>query len=195
MAITEPELMTQQEYTTIQQQEPNIQESHNKTTESEGMTLTTVTTRTPMSHTAGCGWCPGNCRGGGRGQGHDCSTISCFRCGQHGHYASECNATTEEVEKYRGSQTQRTNHSAGEQLLTAGVMQDDPNTDITTNWMFNQVHVIHDKTHIETRHGGRLLLEWVLLDNQSTIDVFVNCRLLQNIRCIANTCTSILQPG
>ena len=137
MAITELELMTQQEYTTTQQQEPNIQESHNKTTESEGMTLTTVTTRTPMSHTAGCGWWPGNCRGGGHGHGHDCSTITCFRCGQHGHYASECNATTEEVEKYCGSQTQRTNHSAGEQLLTAGVMQDDPNTDITTNWMFN----------------------------------------------------------
>ena len=74
-----------------------------------------------------------------------------------------------------------TNHNAGEQLLTAGVLEDDPNTNITANWMFNQVHIIHDQTHIETRHGGHLPLEWVLLDNQSTIDVFVNRRLLQNI--------------
>ena len=48
--------------------------------------------------------------------------------------------------------------------------------------MFNQVHIIHDQTHIETRHGGHLPLEWVLLDNQSTIDVLVNHRLLRNIR-------------
>ena len=176
MAITKPELTTPQQDFTTQQQEPDIQESHNKTTESEGTTLTTITTKTPTSHTAGRGWRPRNRRGGGRGRGHDRSTITCFRCGQRGHYASEFNATTEEVEKYRESQTPTTNHGAGEQLLTAGVLEDDPNTDITTNWMFNQVHV--DQTHIETRHGGCLPVEWVLLDNQSTIDVFVNHHLL-----------------
>ena len=82
------------------------------------------------------------------------------------------------MEKYHKSQTPTTNHGAEEQLLTTGALKDDPYTDITTNWMFNQVHVIHDQTHIETRHGGRLPPEWVLLDNQSTIDVFVNRRLL-----------------
>ena len=89
---------------------------------------------------------------------------------------------TEEVEQYHRGQTQTTKHGAGEQLLNAGVLQDDLDSDITTSWIFNQVHIIHDQTHIETRHGGRLPLEWVLLDNQSNIDVFVNCRLLRNIR-------------
>ena len=178
MAITELELTAPQQEFTIQQQEPDTQESHNKTTESKGMTLTTITTRTPMAHTGGRGWHPGNQRGGSRGCGHDHSMITCFRCRQCGHHASEHNATTEEVEKYCRGQTQTTNHGAGEQLLTAGVLQDDPNSDITTSWMFNQVHVVHDQTHIETQHGGRLPLEWVLLDNQSTIDVFVNRRLL-----------------
>ena len=183
MAITEPEVLTQQ-------QEPGIQDSHNNTTENEaqsntteteGTTLTTITTRAPTAQTSGHGWRPGNWRGGGRGRGHDRNVITCFRCGQRGQYASECDATTEEVEKYRKSQT-TINHGAGEQLLNSGVLEDDPNTDIITNWMFNQIHVIHDQSHIETRHGGRHPLEWVLLDNQSTIDVFVNHRLLQNIR-------------
>ena len=191
MASTESELMTQQQHFPSQEQEPDSQESHNNTTENdlhenptdnEGTTLTTFTTRAPTAYTAGRGGRHRNRRGGGRGRGHDRNAITCFRCGQRGHYASECNATTEEVEKYRRSQTTTTTHNTGEQLLNAGALEDDPDTNITTSWMFNQVHVIHDQTHIETRHGGCLPLEWVLLDNQSTIDVFVNRRLLQNIR-------------
>ena len=185
MAITEPELTTQQHELTTQQQEPNTQEANNKTTESKVTTLTTITTRTPTADTGGYGWCPGGRRGGcrgGPGCGQDRSMITCFQCGQCGHYAAECDATTEEVEHYCRVQTQMTRHGAGEQLFNAGVLQDDPNSDITTSWMFNQVHIIHDQTHIESQHGGCLPLEWVLLDNQSTIYVFVNRRLLRNIR-------------
>ena len=158
MAMTESELMTQQQDFTSQQQEHSTQESHdnntgneahNKTTEKEGTALTTITTRAPTSHTAGCGWHPGSRRGGGRGRGHDRNVITCFRCGQRGHYASECNATTEKVEKYRNSQT-TISHGTGEQLLNSGVLEENPNTDITTNWMLNQIHVIHDQTHIKT---------------------------------------------
>ena len=136
MAMTELELTTPQQEFTTQQQEPDTQESNNKTMESKGTTLTTITTRTSTAHTGGHGWCSGSHRGGGHRQ--------------HGHYASECNATTKEVEHYCGGQTQMTNHGAGEQLLNAGVLQDDPDSNITTCWMFNQVHIIHDQTHIET---------------------------------------------
>ena len=94
--------------------------------------------------------------------------------------ASEYDATTEEVQQYRA--TQAAKHEAGEQLLHSGVLQDDPNNDITTSWIFSRLHVVHDQTHLETRHGGHLPMEWVLLDNQSTINVFVNRRLLKNIR-------------
>ena len=86
------------------------------------------------------------------------------------------------MEHYHRAQTKAMKHGAGEQLLNAGVLQDDPDSDIATSWIFNQVHIVHDQTHIETRHGGCLPLEWVLLDNQFTIDVFINRRLLRNIR-------------
>ena len=174
MAINEQELMTQQ-------QQANTQEANDNTQESEGMTLTTVTTRAPTTNTGGHGWHQGGC-GGGRGCGQGHNMIACFRCGQHGHYASECDATSEEIQQYRAHQSQTTKHDSGEQLLHSGVLQDDPDSDITTSWIFNQIHVVHDQTHLETQHGGHLPLEWVLLDNQSTIDVFVNRRLLKNIR-------------
>ena len=82
--------------------------------------------------------------------------VTCFRCGERGHYASECDATSEEVQQYHASQSQATKHDSGEQFLHSGVLQDDPDSNITTSWIFNQIHVVHDQTHIETRHGGRL---------------------------------------
>ena len=57
MAITEQELTTQK-------QQPNTQEANNKTTESKGMTLTTITTRTPTAGTGGRRWHHGGCGGG-----------------------------------------------------------------------------------------------------------------------------------
>ena len=36
--------------------------------------------------------------------------------------------------------------------------------------------------NVQTQHGGRLPPEWILLDNQSTVDVFTSRHLLKNIR-------------
>ena len=42
--------------------------------------------------------------------------------------------------------------------------------------------VLEDMRNVEAQHGGHLPPEWILLDNQSTVDVFTNRRLLKNIR-------------
>ena len=172
--------LNEEEEIVTQQQQVDTDEATDNPPENQGATLTTVTTRSPSYATIGTGGRGG--RHGGRGAGRGCGqrrkAITCFRCGKRGQYASECDATTEEVQQYRA--TQAAKHESGEQLLHSGVLQDDPNNDITTSWIFSQLHVVHDQTHLETRHGGRLLLEWVLLDNQSTIDVFVSRWLLKN---------------
>ena len=175
MALSEEEMVTQQ-------QQVHTEEATNNVPENEGTTLTTVTTRSPSYATIGTGGrgVRHGGRGAGQGRGQGRNAITCFRCGKRGHYASECDATTEEVQQYRAAHTSK--HESGEQFLHSGILQDDTNSNITTSWIFSQVHVVHDQTHLETRHGGRLPMEWVLLDNQSTIDVFVNHRLVKNIR-------------
>ena len=49
--------------------------------------------------------------------------------------------------------------------------------DNDTSFVFTQ-----DMCNVEAQHGGHLRPEWILLDNQSTVDVFTNRRLLKNIR-------------
>ena len=177
--------MTEEEELMTQQYQGDTEEATDNAPESEGTTLTTATTRAPSYSTTGPGGCGGRHggHGAGRGRGQGRNAITCFRCGKCGHYASESEATAEEVQQYWATQS-ATRHESGEQVVHSGFLQDDPNSDITTNWIFSALHVVHDQTHLETCHGGHLPMEWVLLDNQSTIDVFVNRRLLNNIRWI-----------
>ena len=48
--------------------------------------------------------------------------------------------------------------------------------DNDTSFVFTQ-----DLRNVEVQHGGHLPPELILLDNQSTVDVFTNRRLLKNI--------------
>ena len=105
MAVNEQELTTQE-------QQDDTQEANDSTQESEGTTLTTVTTRAPTTNTSGHGWRQGG-RGGGQGRGQGRNMITCFRCGQRGHYVSECDGTNKEIQQYRADQSQTTKHESG----------------------------------------------------------------------------------
>ena len=142
--------------------------------------------------------------GGGRtgGQGGRSSNrdnIQCFRCGAMGHYASQCPETLEDAQRMLEENTE-----TGTNMLHHATMDEQPTqptdemleqpTQPTDEMLFASLNTTdmedndtsfvfaQDVRNVETQHGGRLPPEWILLDNQSTVDVLTNRRLLKNIQ-------------
>ena len=125
----------------------------------------------------------------GEAEGNANDNIQCFRCGAMGHYASQCPETLEDAQRMLAE-----SNEAGTNLLQHATTNK-PKTETTNEMTFASLGM-HDAAEdndtlfvfaqdirlIETQHGGQLPPEWILLDNQSTVDVFTNRRLLKNIR-------------
>jgi hypothetical protein len=115
--------------------------------------------------------------GGGRGSGY--GRGNCHRCGEAGHYAAEC---PNELPSQREDET-------AEQLLMAGVENDEYEE---VNFMF------HQQGCDESQYAGGnkcISREWILLDNQSTVDVFCNPDLLKDIRTTKRSMTIRCNAG
>jgi hypothetical protein len=96
----------------------------------------------------------------------DKSHVTCHRCRKKGHYANECDG--ERADRAPESQT-------AEQLLMAGIQNGEVDG---VSYNFHQASNVATKIKKE----GHVPSSWILLDNQSTVDVFHNGDLLKNIR-------------
>jgi Zinc knuckle len=103
--------------------------------------------------------------GSGGGQPRGCGSggkIVCFQCGQQGHIATNCTNPQQQQE----ASAQEPQQQQGTNLCMNGT-EEAPASD--GGFMFSQLP------------GTPIPATWILLDNQSTVDLFQNSRLLKNI--------------
>jgi hypothetical protein len=84
------------------------------------------------------------------------------------------------------------NQESGTQMLMAGVENGEFDQDEETSWQFLVTTGVEDKQVLfHQQQHGKIPDSWILLDNQSTVNVFSNRSLLKNIR-TANRVMNIL---
>jgi hypothetical protein len=94
--------------------------------------------------------------------------IQCYHCQRMGHYASSC--TNERVERAPRARSENDTTGSDVQLLMSGVVEDDNGSEFSF--------------HTDGHTRGKLPDSWILLDNQSTVHIFSNKKLLSDIKTV-----------
>ena len=122
------------------------------------------------------------------GQNIDRSNITCFRCGVQGHYANEC--TDQRASNVIGRRNDN-NHRNSNGSSTHNEPRNETSTTMVTtgiveNEQDNLAFVFSQgsnmgSTNYAKAHKYHIPNDWILLDSQSTVDVFSNAMLLKDI--------------
>ena len=125
-----------------------------------------------------------------RGTKQDKLKVTCTKCNKKGHYAPECpnytaNAATQQSSgesRETGTAPTAPPRQSAATLLLAGVQRGEFDSSRHVSFQF-----LTDRSGFALQgSAGHLPDTWILLDNQSTVDVFTNGQLLEDIHLVGS---------